>query len=977
MTWSFPAFSLIFLAGGILAGAFCAVALARRGTPGAVAFSGLMLAIAIWMFGRFLEAGAEGLAWKVIWANVEWIGIATAPALALWFALDYSGVRGWQNWRNMLLLWVIPAITLPMVWTNDLHHLHWSFITWSPGAEGMVALYERGPWFWASTVYAYATLIASSVLIMRVELRGPVVYRYRIVLLSIATAVPVAANLVYLSGYSPLRGLDLTPFAFTFGAILYTVVLFRYRFLESVPVARDTLFESMSDGIIVIDRANRIVDMNNAGARLAGLAWPDSLGKILERDWAPLGGTSGSIFANSESELRVETSHGTAHLEIRLTPYDTGRGGEGGRLLVLRDVTERIRAQEALRTSEGRYRRLVEMAADAVVSWDAEGRITAWNPAANRLFKHTEAYMLGKSYQTIIPEHIRAEVITHLASAVARGDLDLDGRPFETAGLCGDGSEFPAEVALTTQASPAGLVFTAIIRDITLRKRQEEQRRAEEIRESEEEKQAILNGLHGIIVQYLNRDLRILWANRALARAFNLPDDPVGEACYRIMQNRETPCPGCVALKAFATGQPHEGEVVVPDGRVWMVRSHPLLDQQKVRGVIYTAVDITERSRLEEARQNAEKLESVGLLAGGIAHDFNNILTSMMVNLGLAREDAPPGSELLELLVETETNCQKAAGLTQQLLTFARGGDPARRATSLAEIIEGMVRFTLRGSAVKPEVSIDPDLWPAEVDSGQVGRVFGNIMLNAREALARGGVVRVTAVNCRVREGEILGLASGRYVTVRFQDNGPGIAPEDLRKIFQPYFSTKQRGSGLGLATAFSIVKRHGGIILAESEKGQGATFSVYLPASEKAVEKTVYVGVAQVPTALKARVLVMDDEEQVRRAACTALKRFGCEVEETQDGRQAVEVYRRARGEGKPFSAVILDLTVPGGMGGLEAIAELKKIDPLARVIVSSGYSNDDVLQNFARYGFHAVVPKPYAPQELEEALVRVLKVP
>jgi len=383
--------------------------------------------------------------------------------------------------------------------------------------------------------------------------------------------------------------------------------------------------------------------------------------------------------------------------------------------------------------------------------------------------------------------------------------------------------------------------------------------------------------------------------------------------------------------------------------------------------------DITERIQLEEERTKATKLESIGILAGGIAHDFNNILTSVLGNISLANMFADKDSKISKLLKEAEKACLRARDLTQQLLTFSKGGAPVKKVTSLAEIIKDSTAFPLSGSNVECEFSISEDLWPAEVDVGQFSQVINNLIINADQAMPEGGIIKVCAENVQIEADDFLALHEGKYIKLTIEDRGHGIPEEYLPKIFDPYFSTKEKGHGLGLATCYSVIKRHGGHITVESEPGAGATFRIYIPASPKVVpEKEKVKEDAEVITG---KILVMDDDEAVRTSLGRMLRLLGNDVVLAENGEEAVRLYRNAMRSRHPIDMVILDLTVRGGMGGKKTIGKLLEIDPEVKAIVSSGYSVDPVLANFREYGFSGMVSKPYKIDELKDAIRSILE--
>jgi two-component system, cell cycle sensor histidine kinase and response regulator CckA len=387
--------------------------------------------------------------------------------------------------------------------------------------------------------------------------------------------------------------------------------------------------------------------------------------------------------------------------------------------------------------------------------------------------------------------------------------------------------------------------------------------------------------------------------------------------------------------------------------------------------------DITEQKRVEEEMLKTEKLESLELVAGGIAHDFNNLLTGTIANISLAKMHATRASAQYEALRNAEKAATGAKHLTLQLLTFTRGGDPVKRPASLALLLKDSIALALSGSSIKNEVSIPDDLWPAEIDQQQMGQVFQNLLINGLQAMPGGGTLTVCAENLflgQERLGHRLRLREGRYVKISIKDTGCGIPPEHVTKVFDPYFTTKPKGSGIGLATAYSVITRHGGVIDVQSEVDVGTSVYVYLPASPEYEIDNPIDDSAETPAFGTGKVLLMDDEEAIRVVAGDLLTLLGYDVEMAKDGSECIEMYKAAMECGQPFSVVIMDLTVPGGMGGKAAIQELLEIDAGVKAIVSSGYSTDPIMSNYQHYGFKGIVPKPYNAVELSRALQELI---
>jgi two-component system cell cycle sensor histidine kinase/response regulator CckA len=400
----------------------------------------------------------------------------------------------------------------------------------------------------------------------------------------------------------------------------------------------------------------------------------------------------------------------------------------------------------------------------------------------------------------------------------------------------------------------------------------------------------------------------------------------------------------------------------------------PLEDEQKnMIGWVSVVRDITHRKIIEEELSRAQKFESLGLLASGIAHDFNNLMTGVLGNISLIKSCPVRPEKTCEIPKNMEQAALRTRDLIRQLLTFSKGRSPDKKVASIVELTQESASFALSGSNVKCQFSIPDNISAVKVDEGQMSQVINNVVINAIQVMPEGGLIEIQFKNITVAKNNVIGLGEGEYVQISIKDHGIGIPKGDLPKIFDPYFTTRQGGTGLGLATAYSIIKNHDGLITVESEVGVGTTFHIYLPTTkEKFMPHTT-----QVETYLngKGSILLMDDKQVVRDAAKWMLGRIGYKVVCAGDGSEAVAMYKEALQSGKPFDAVILDLTVPGGMGGKEAVAELLEFDPNVKAIVSSGYSEDTVMSEFKQYGFKGMLEKPYRIEELNKTLSKVIE--
>ncbi len=453
-----------------------------------------------------------------------------------------------------------------------------------------------------------------------------------------------------------------------------------------------------------------------------------------------------------------------------------------------------------------------------------------------------------------------------------------------------------------------------------------------------------------------------------LGLIFNICDEKTGAACEnpfdKVMELCET--------------------VVYPDGinlesrdgvTLWISLSGaPIYNGEgQVVGTVLVFRDITQQRIDQQEADKVRKLESVGILAGGIAHDFNNILTAINGNISLACDNLKTGGSAWGLLEEATKATERAQGLTQQLLTFAKGGEPIRKTEYLRDVVLDSAEFILSGSNVKCEYGIADDLWTADIDKGQFSQVIQNIVLNGRQAMSQGGWLKISSSNISESTAGAYGLPGSRFINIRIEDEGIGIPEQNLGRIFDPYFSSKKSGSGLGLAVCYSIIKAHGGLIRVKSEVGRGTVFDIFLPASVTTVQPTE----ETLPefVAGHGQILIMDDEEVILRLTTTILERNGYEVLQARDGHEAVRIFKEAAASEKPIDLVISDLTVPGGMGGLETMPNLLAVDPEVAVIVSSGYSSDPALANFAEYGFKAALSKPFSASRLLAVVQNILQ--
>jgi PAS domain S-box-containing protein len=470
----------------------------------------------------------------------------------------------------------------------------------------------------------------------------------------------------------------------------------------------------------------------------------------------------------------------------------------------------------------------------------------------------------------------------------------------------------------------------------------------------------------------VTRETRIVYANPAALSLIGVPEPELlttrladlfeGDDRPRLQSSLETTAP--------ASRHDLDDKAFILRGRQVSVKILPIKDEANKTIVMLT--NVTEQKRIQKQIQHAGKIEAIGTLAGGIAHAFNNALTVIIGNIALAKKYADRDSKVLKKLEEAEIASLKARDLTQRLMPFSDDSTPLRHVASIEETVRSACGSALAGTGSRCEVSIPEELWWVKGNPDQIRQALHNVVINAVEATVSDGTVRVAAENHVSTKADELHLQPGQYVRISVQDRGAGISEECLPKVYDPYYTTKEMGRGLGLATAYSFISKHDGLITASSEPSSGTTFSIYLPAVPPPACPT---GEPD-PTArgAKGKVLVMDDDETVCEILGEALITLGYESRFASDGREAIGLYTLAKESGEPFDAVIMDLTISKGMGGMEAIQKLLKIDPRAKAIVSSGYADDPAMLDYARYGFRGGLDKPFRVKDLKAMLERLI---
>ena len=628
------------------------------------------------------------------------------------------------------------------------------------------------------------------------------------------------------------------------------------------------------------------------------------------------------------------------------------------------DITERKLAEKALQMASDYNRNLIEASLDPLVTIGPSGTITDVNAATEFVTGYSREELIGTDFSDYftIPGHARAGYQKVFQEGLVR-DYALEIRHR-------NGHITPVLYNASVYRDDNGKVIGvfAVARDISKLKQAEM-----ELQKHWELLKVTLDSLgEGVIAA--NQEGKVMLINESAASLTGYsPAEAVGEFLSKIFYviNDKTSQP----ITFAAPQKISRGLILVTCELREIPIALSILPIKAMNGQIIGTLmvfqDISEKQKIEQEMIRTEKLESLGTLAGGIAHDFNNVLAAILANLQLAKVKLGKCEDIGRYLDDSIKTTRRASDLTKQLLTFSKGGAPIKKEASLADVIHDTAQFALRGSKVKAEFKIPDNLWSVEADTGQISQVIHNLVINAKQAMPKGGVIEINAENIMIEPDSR--FVPGNYIKITVKDQGVGIPAERLPKIFDPFFTTKNEGTGLGLAISYSIIRHHDGYLEVESKLNTGTTFSIYLPALARILPIVVSPKeVAPVGEGLK--ILLMDDEVAILKTVGEMLEYMGHQVLLAFDGRKAIELYQQALDSGNPFDIIIMDLTVPGGMGGQEAITYLQKIDPYVKAIVSSGYANDPIMADYERFGFSGVVTKPYQIDELVEVFNRVV---
>jgi PAS domain S-box-containing protein len=689
--------------------------------------------------------------------------------------------------------------------------------------------------------------------------------------------------------------------------------------------------------------------------------------------------TGGIYYTESEMRKKDNSRFNCSIIGRAINSEDLSEGA----IWTLQDITERKRAEATLRDSEMRYRELVDNSPLPIQVFAPDGRALRVNKAWESLWGASVGDL--RQYNLFEDQQLAdAGSLKVLTKAFDGAHVELPLIKYDKARIPGP-KGFHGELWLRVFAYPVlgadgkPIEVVVVQEDVTERKRAEE-----ELREKEGRYRLLFESANEGI--FIHDETGVMDCNKKGAEMCRLKKEeiigrspaefaperqPDGRLSTHVVRERIHE-----ALKGMP--QVFEWQSMRSDGHLF--DSEVTLNRIEIGGkTCFQAIvrDITDRKRLEMEINKAQKLESLGALAGGIAHDFNNLLQGVFGYISLAKLKRDDKEKSIKALEDAEKALHMSVNLTNQLLTFSKGGKPVKKIIELQPVIEKAVGFALSGSHTNYQMTVAKEgVWQIEADEGQISQVIQNIVLNADQAMPEGGKVEITLRNITV-PGKSLpnSLEKGNYVEIAITDSGSGIQNKYLTKIFDPYFTTKEKGSGLGLATSYSIIKNHNGLMDVQSEPGKGTTFFIYIPAEGRLSETPDQEFEPKKTGARTGNILLMDDEQIVRDVAVDLIRALGHKVEFAVNGEEAIDKYIKAKNTGMPFDIVVLDLTIKGGIGGAETLKKLLEIDPTVKAIVSSGYSDDGVTATYLEQGFKAFLKKPYIVDQLRDILDSFLK--
>ncbi|MHA1720830.1 MAG: PAS domain-containing hybrid sensor histidine kinase/response regulator [Promethearchaeota archaeon] len=749
------------------------------------------------------------------------------------------------------------------------------------------------------------------------------------------------------------------------------------------------IFNNFPEPAFAVDSNCEILEWNKAMEEFCGISAKQIIGKKCSEFEFPFYQNPQSLLIETSIKSKLEPNKTFSKEEILILGngkevnvlskvslvYDDSSNLIGG-IQTFQNISEHVTAEKMLAEDLLKYSALFNNSYDAIIIHNLEGEIIEINNKALKLFQYNQKSFLNLKLDHLFP-HKERNHLNEFINRFYEKNFNFD----EFILIKADGSHFIGEISANLIGLEKQDVVQLIIRDITEKKHTEENLAAEK-----EMLAVTLAGIgDGVIT--LDSEDKIILINRAAEEILEMDYfELFGKKPFQILpfykkKSNMQYDPKDIKKLFFEHNEfsPPFSVIKMKDGREKIIEHNiaPIHNKKGlISGNIIVFRDITEKRKKEAEDFKNQKIESIGLLAGGIAHDFNNILTAVLGNTALLKMDLNENSEKYSIINELEAAIHRASKLTRQLLTFSKGGAPIKKYMLIEDVLKESAIFALHGTKNEVEFKISPDLWPVHIDEGQISQVIHNLIINAVQATKKNPKIIIQAKNYLMEPENILILPHGKYVQVSIQDFGAGISEDNQEKIFDPYFTTKKTGSGLGLSVCYSILTRHNGKIAVESKVDKGSTFTFYLPAFPDAVLEFEKINdKVKKPYKTNARILILEDERPIRVLLEKYLRKKNFYVESASTGEIILQLYQKALDKGEKFDLLILDLTIKGGMGGEETFQNLKKIDPNVKAIVASGYSTKKILSDYKHFGFAGMLSKPFKMSDLLREIEKLME--
>ncbi len=937
------------------------------------------LSATVWAAAEgFLYLGLD-IKTNIFITKFQYFGVTPLPPLALLFGLTVFDCEFWNTRRLRSIFFIIATVIILLIWTNPLHKLIFPvFYTIDTGSFPMLGV-KHGALWWVILFYHYSLIACLSMILFRQMITSTSYLRSQAGLAMAAVSLVWISNVIYVSGHSPIPHMDVSPIAFVIVAGSMAWGFFRFRLLDILPVARAEIFRELEDAILVIDHKDRLIDMN----RTAESLFRTHLDKIIGQDVFSVFNHFPQLKSNAREVKTTEISlikEGQKHVyDLCTSTIKNSEGTKAGKVISLRDITERKRMEKSLRESEEKLRDIIEHSTNLFYAHDVNGRLIYLSPQSREFLQCEPDDQVHRLKDFVTKNPINKKGLALSAKAVKTGqrqscyEAELVGRK---------GRKIWVEVnEAPVVKNGESVAIVGSLTDITKRKQAEE-----ELKKSHQTFLTVLDGIDATIHVSDMDSYEILFMNQRMIDHFN--GDHTGGTCFDAFHGYDRPCDHCTNDKLLdAEGQPLGActyEKNIPKIDKWFMifdRAIRWIDGRIVR--LQIATDITKVKRLEQERfeteiqlQQAQKMESVGRLAGGVAHDFNNMLGVIMGRTEMLMELIDTSPLVHANLKEIYNATCRSADLTRQLLAFARKQAILPKVLDLNHAVTGMHNMLKRLIGENIDLIWNPkeDIWPIKIDPTQLDQILANLCVNARDAIEGTGKISIKTENVVIDgsshcQHEV--LHPGEYVLLSVTDTGIGMEKEILEKLFEPFFTTKDvgEGTGLGLSTVYGIIKQNNGYINTDSTPGKGTTFKIYFPRETEPVEP-----LENSPEMIFKKgsetVLFVEDELPFLRLGQTLLERFGYKILPAQCPSEAIAIAENEQGD---IDLLVTDVVMPE-MNGKALRKRIEKIKPGIKSLFISGYTPDVIVNQGIFENDIDFLPKPFTVNALITKVQEIL---